>query len=93
MLEFFKRTDLDGWWVRKGLQELQNVDAVPEPEIIIAALHSIRKLNDFALAVRFLEAVQVEILMYFKYLLLFSINVGIIKRKCGHIFLAKFSQL
>lgn len=35
-------------------------DAIPEPKIISAALKACRHQNDFALAVRFLEAVQVS---------------------------------
>ena len=31
---------------------------VPEPSIIIAALHACRRVNDYALAIRYLEAVQ-----------------------------------
>lgn len=33
-------------------------DLVPEPKIIIAALKACRRLNDFALAIRFLEVVK-----------------------------------
>ena len=31
---------------------------VPEPKIIVAALKACRRLNDYALAVRFIEAVK-----------------------------------
>lgn len=34
------------------------MDNVPEPVIVCAALRACRRLNDFALAVRFLEAVK-----------------------------------
>lgn len=34
------------------------MDLVPEPKIICAALRACRRLNDFALAVRFLECVK-----------------------------------
>lgn len=34
------------------------MDNVPEPVIICAALRACRRLNDFALAVRFLESVK-----------------------------------
>ena len=33
-------------------------DLVPEPKIISAALHACRRVNDYALAVRFLETVK-----------------------------------
>jgi len=34
------------------------MDLVPEPKIICAALRACRRLNDFALAVRFLESIK-----------------------------------
>ncbi|KAL5003914.1 hypothetical protein ScPMuIL_017370 [Solemya velum] len=55
---YFNRPDIDGWELRKAMNDLQGMDMVPEPRIIIAALKACRKLNDFALAVRYLEAVQ-----------------------------------
>ena len=58
MLAFFKRPDIDGWDIRRGLQELHINDNVPEPEIVIAALHAIRRVNDHSLAVRFLETLK-----------------------------------
>ena len=36
------------------------MDMIPEPKVISAALHACRKLNDYALAVRYLEAVKVR---------------------------------
>lgn len=58
MTDFFKRKDIDGWDIRRGLQELFTIDGVPEPDTIVAALHSIRRVNDFALAIRFLETLK-----------------------------------
>lgn len=40
------------------MNDLSGMDMVPEPEIIIAALHACRKVNDYALAIRFLEVVK-----------------------------------
>lgn len=40
------------------MNDLAGYDSVPEPRIIIAALHACRRLNDYALAVRFLELVK-----------------------------------
>jgi len=37
-------------------------DAIPDPNIINAALRACRHQNDFALAIRFLETVQVNAL-------------------------------
>lgn len=51
------RPDLDAWELRKGLNEIYGHDLVPEPKIIIAMLHACRRLNDFPMTVRVLEAV------------------------------------
>lgn len=40
------------------LGELHNFDLIPDPKIIIAGLHACRRINDFALAIRFLEAIK-----------------------------------
>ncbi|XP_072938830.1 cytochrome c oxidase subunit 5A, mitochondrial [Epargyreus clarus] len=53
---FFNRKDIDGWEIRKGMNDLCGMDLVPDPTIIKAALHACRRVNDYALAVRFLEA-------------------------------------
>nr|ABD98750.1 mitochondrial cytochrome c oxidase subunit Va-like protein [Graphocephala atropunctata] len=55
---YFKRPDIDGWEIRKAMNDLCGMDLVPEPKIIIAALKACRRVNDYALAVRFLEAVE-----------------------------------
>ncbi|XP_064474726.1 cytochrome c oxidase subunit 5A, mitochondrial-like [Ornithodoros turicata] len=55
---YFNRKDIDGWEIRKAMNDLQGMDVVPEPKIVIAALKACRRLNDFALAVRFLEAIK-----------------------------------
>ncbi|XP_055626875.1 cytochrome c oxidase subunit 5A, mitochondrial-like [Toxorhynchites rutilus septentrionalis] len=54
---FFNRPDIDHWEARKAMNDLLGMDLVPEPKIIIAALKACRRLNDYALAIRFLEAV------------------------------------
>lgn len=40
------------------MNDLSGMDIVPEPKIVIAALNACRRLNDYALAVRFLETVK-----------------------------------
>ncbi|KAK2575595.1 hypothetical protein KPH14_011304 [Odynerus spinipes] len=57
-VNFFNRPDLDGWEARKAMNDLVGIDLVPDPTIICAALRACRRLNDFALAVRFLESVK-----------------------------------
>jgi len=57
-LDLFNRKDIDGWELRQGLNELQGYDMVPEPVIIIAAMKACRRVNDLAVAIRYLEALQ-----------------------------------
>lgn len=42
----------------QAMNDLSGMDLIPEPKIIIAALHACRRLDDYALAVRFLETVK-----------------------------------
>ncbi|EFA12825.1 cytochrome c oxidase subunit 5A, mitochondrial [Tribolium castaneum] len=55
---FFNRKDIDGWEIRQGINDLCGHDLVPEPKILIAALKACRRVNDYALAVRIVEAVK-----------------------------------
>jgi cytochrome c oxidase subunit 5a len=57
---FFSRPDIDGWEVRKGMNNLIGMDLVPDPKIISAALRACRKLNDYSLTTRFLEAIRMR---------------------------------
>jgi Cytochrome c oxidase subunit Va. len=57
---YFNRQDIDGWEIRKAMNDLAGMDLVPEPKIINAALRACRRVSDFALAVRFLEAIQAK---------------------------------
>ncbi|KAL1240763.1 Cytochrome c oxidase subunit 5A [Trichinella spiralis] len=59
-IDFFNQPDIDGWLVRKGLYELHCHDIVPEPTVAAAALRACRRVNDYALAVRFLEAIKLK---------------------------------
>lgn len=52
---FFNRCDIDGWEIRKGLNELAGMDLIPEPRILVAALCAARRLNDYAVTIRTLE--------------------------------------
>ena len=40
----FKRADIDGWEIRKGMTDLHGLDLVPEPAIIVEALRG-KKIN------------------------------------------------
>lgn len=56
---YFNRHDIDGWEIRKAMTDLTGMDLVPEPKIISAAMRACRRVNDFALAVRYLESIKV----------------------------------
>lgn len=43
---------------------MHGMDMVPNPQICIAALKACRRINDFALAVRFLEALKVTFISF-----------------------------
>merc|ERR1712029_141632 len=55
---YFSRPDIDSWELRQGIQKLHGEDLVPDPKIIIAAMKACRRLNDLAIAVRYLEAIS-----------------------------------
>lgn len=40
------------------MTDLLGLDLVPDPKVIIAAMYACRRVNDYSLAVRFLEAVK-----------------------------------
>lgn len=54
---YFNKQDIDGWEVRKGINDMQNYDLIPEPKIMVAVLKACRRINDHSLAVRYIEAV------------------------------------
>lgn len=56
-MNYFNKPDIDGWELRKGINDMQNFDLVPEPKIMSAVLKACRRVNDHSLAVRYLEAV------------------------------------
>jgi len=58
--QYFNRTDLDGWELRKGLTEVMQYDLVPDPTIINAALRACRRANEYALCIRFLESIRIK---------------------------------
>ena len=57
---YFNRQDIDGWELRKALNDLNKYDLIPEPKIIIASLKACRRVNDFALTVRWLEVIKIK---------------------------------
>ena len=57
---FFNRKDIDGWEIRKGMADLHDLDLIPEPAIVAAALRACRRVNDYALTTRILEVVKLK---------------------------------
>ncbi|RNA40471.1 cytochrome c oxidase subunit mitochondrial [Brachionus plicatilis] len=55
---YFKRPTLDGWELRKGINDMQGFDNFPEPRIVVACLEACRRLNEPSLATRYLEALR-----------------------------------
>lgn len=55
---YFNRPDIDGWEARKAMNDILGMDLVPEPKIIIAGLKAARRVNDYALAIRWMEGVK-----------------------------------
>nr|AXS78264.1 Cytochrome c oxidase subunit 5A [Anisakis simplex] len=59
-IDYFNRPEIDGWEVRKALSELHDYDVIPDPKVVEAALRACRRVNDYALCVRFLEAIKIK---------------------------------
>ncbi|XP_017777678.1 PREDICTED: cytochrome c oxidase subunit 5A, mitochondrial-like [Nicrophorus vespilloides] len=55
---YFAKDGMDAWAIRKGINDIVGQDLIPEPKIIVAALKACRRVNDFAVAIRFLEAIK-----------------------------------
>nr|UPQ44817.1 mitochondrial cytochrome c oxidase subunit 5A [Epicauta chinensis] len=57
-VKYFNRCNIDAWQVRKGMNDILGYDFVPDPPVIIAALRACRRVNDYAISIRFLEAIK-----------------------------------
>jgi len=57
-INYFQDPQMDSWWLRKRLQELHSEDCIADPKVAAAALRACRRLNDLALAIRFLETMR-----------------------------------
>ena len=55
---YFERAEIDGWDIRQGINHMNRLDLIPEPDIISACLNACRRVNDHSLAVRYLEAIR-----------------------------------
>ncbi|XP_065202292.1 cytochrome c oxidase subunit 5A, mitochondrial [Planococcus citri] len=56
--DFFNRKEIDSWEIRRAIQDFADFDCVPDPEISVTVLKACRRLNDFALAVRYMELLK-----------------------------------
>ncbi|KAI6191070.1 Cytochrome c oxidase polypeptide Va [Aphelenchoides bicaudatus] len=59
-IDYFSRPEIDGWEARKAMTELHNFDVIPDPKVVEAALRACRRVNDYALAIRFLESIKIK---------------------------------
>uniref|UniRef100_A0AC34Q123 Cytochrome c oxidase subunit 5A, mitochondrial n=1 Tax=Panagrolaimus sp. JU765 TaxID=591449 RepID=A0AC34Q123_9BILA len=59
-IDYLSRPEIDGWEVRKALSELHDFDVIPDPKVVEAALRACRRVNDYALTIRFLEAIKIK---------------------------------
>jgi len=57
---YFNRPDIDGWEIRKGMNDLYGMDMVPDPVIVAAALRACRRVNDYSLTTRILEMMKIK---------------------------------
>lgn len=57
-VKFFDRPEIDSWEIRRAIQDFADFDCIPDPEIMKAVLRACRRLNDYALAIRFQELVK-----------------------------------
>lgn len=55
---FFDRKEIDSWEIRRAIQDFADFDCIPDPVISISLLKACRRLNDFALAVRYMELLK-----------------------------------
>ncbi|KAK4885120.1 hypothetical protein RN001_001391 [Aquatica leii] len=56
----FCRRETDGWDIRQAMNDMAGMDMVPDPRIIISALYACRRINEYALAIRFLETIRLK---------------------------------
>ncbi|GMT18571.1 hypothetical protein PFISCL1PPCAC_9868, partial [Pristionchus fissidentatus] len=59
-IDYLNRPEIDGWEVRKALTELHDFDVIPDPKVVEAALRACRRVNDYSLTIRFLEAIKIK---------------------------------
>lgn len=55
---------LNTWYacnvIVSALTELHDFDVIPDPKVVEAALRACRRVNDYSLTIRFLEAIKIK---------------------------------
>uniref|UniRef100_A0A914QS98 Cytochrome c oxidase subunit 5A, mitochondrial n=1 Tax=Panagrolaimus davidi TaxID=227884 RepID=A0A914QS98_9BILA len=59
-IDYLSRPEIDGWEVRKALSEIHDYDVIPDPKVVEAALRACRRINDYSLCLRFMEAIKIK---------------------------------
>ncbi|VDN84570.1 unnamed protein product [Brugia pahangi] len=57
-MDIFNDPNIDGFFLRGAMQDLHELDIIPDPDICDAVLRACRRVNDFALAIRFIESLR-----------------------------------
>uniref|UniRef100_A0A1I7VYN4 Cytochrome c oxidase subunit 5A, mitochondrial n=1 Tax=Loa loa TaxID=7209 RepID=A0A1I7VYN4_LOALO len=57
-MDVFNDPNIDGFFLRGAMQDLHELDMIPDPDICDAVLRACRRVNDFALAIRFIESLK-----------------------------------
>ncbi|VDK70612.1 unnamed protein product [Litomosoides sigmodontis] len=57
-LDIFNNPNTDGFLLRGAMQDLHELDMIPDPDVCNAVLRACRRVNDFALAIRFIESLK-----------------------------------
>ena len=59
-IAYLNRKEVDGWEIRKAMDDLNTEDLIPEPAIVAAAFRACRRVNDYALCIRILEVLKLK---------------------------------
>ena len=55
---YFNNENIDDWELKRGINQINGLDLVPDPRIVVAMIRAARRLNDIAIAIRILETVK-----------------------------------
>ncbi|CAG0919661.1 unnamed protein product [Notodromas monacha] len=59
-INYFSDKEIDGWDLRQKITDLFYEDMVPSPKVVESILEACRRVNDYALTIRFLEALHAK---------------------------------